>query len=684
METSEQVASALRLLGKLEREEVSDVTVVVEMVARAVLCRKPLLLSTLIKLTQIAARLDATVCDTFRFVTRDLKLHSKTDNLIFDADGTLEAVVPAAWVQTHFLHESYSRTFESCTREEWLSWASSGRSGLFTFAPLSGVPRNIYTRHDLRIELQDRGCEAPDTFPYKTTSFVLVDRDFDDQFWEHWNVFALEDDRFWGRLVERVLTQPTSYWLEAATAKVLQKSSSGVTKPVLDEGVPTRWILKLRELRCLPDTHGTYRLPSDLLRRTPATEPLRDVEPFVHARLDTETTRPLLDLLGVRHVPTGPERILQCLRALTRADHPPTHEVRKWYERLDELITTCTTVELSEIKQAFHDEKIVLTQDGGWTNAAGAFLAADEEDAPGSALVFDAVRDLTLWRRIGVAERPSADRVIHWLKELQSGSPLSPDDARRVRALLPRHPLRIHSECGHWLNLAREWAPVDSLDYALTMQSLVEWGHLDESVKQRTADLQRLPGEVTSAPPFSDWPLLSDRIEERVHRNPRRSSVAERKPWLNELGALLRRIVLEDKAATARVRQLAADLEETVWQVSTELEVLPYLDGAPAGAPRSVDVMWLDRVLYVDSLPSARLARLVPDRVGRIFGRPEIAAAMSYCFSRSKHDVAEYIEQNFVLEPLEFCQASSDVVPVLGAKAGSQTRGDAGLPCLEP
>ena len=67
---------------------------------------------------------------------------------------------------------------------------------------------------------------------------------------------------------------------------------------------------------CLPDTRNMIQVPADLLRRTPETEALIDVEPFVHGLLDRETTRPLLDLLGVRSTPSGPGRLLDRLRAL--------------------------------------------------------------------------------------------------------------------------------------------------------------------------------------------------------------------------------------------------------------------------------------------------------------------------------------------------------------------------------
>src|SRR5208282_1908985 len=111
--------------------------------------------------------------------------------------------------------------------------------------------------------------------------------------------------------------------------------------------------------------------------------------------------------------------------------------------------------------------KIVLTEGAVWTSASGVFLCSDEEDVPGAEVVRASVRDLALWRKLGIAERPTVELAIQWLNQLPSGETLSQNDSRRVRALLPRHAARIWDECGHWLNLAGEWVPVNSLSYAL-------------------------------------------------------------------------------------------------------------------------------------------------------------------------------------------------------------------------
>ena len=486
-----------------------------------------------------------------------------------------------------------------------------------------------------------------------TNDFWIEDWDFEEGHWRHWATIADQDSHIWGRLVERVLAQPESYWLNAKSARALQVATTGSTRAVTNEQLLPTWILRLRELPCLPDTRGFLHKPEELLLRTPETEPFMDVEPFVHGRLDHEKVRPLLILLGARETPTGPDRLLDCLRTLAMAERPPVQEVEKWYRRLDQMMDTCSTEDLTNIKRAFHEDKIVLTEGAVWTSAPGVFLCSDEEDVPGAEVVRASVRDLALWRKLGIAERPTVELAIQWLQQLQSGETLSQSDFRRVRALLPRHAARIWYECGHWLNLSGEWVLVKNLSYALTMQALVPWSHLHESVKQKTADLQRLSAEITEAPPFSGLRHLASHIEERFHRNPSFTERPARRPWLNQLGVELGRIDLDDKAETGHVRAHAAELADTSWQITAGLEVIPYIDGVPAGTPRRTEVIWLDRVLYVEDRPLAKLARAVSQELGRAFRRQDVAEAIKFCFDRLPEFVTEYMEENFKLIPRE-------------------------------
>jgi hypothetical protein len=666
--TKEEVEAAFAVLGAIGLNDTSDVSKVVEQVAAEFFKQPSVKLAGCIQIAQIAAKLGATVVGgAFRFATQDRHLRATETVVLYDEDGTLEALFPENWCASHLLHADYWQSFTSCTSDEWSRWLSTGRAGLQRFVPLVLKSTAVWGRHKLEAELRRRGFQGAVLYHYKTSDFRIEDWDFEDSHWRHWTTIAVQDSQIWSRVVERVLSQPEIFWSSAESARAIQVATTGSTRAITNEELPPRWILRLRELPCLPDTRGFYHKPEELLLRTPETEPFMDVEPFIHGRLDREAVRSLLILLGVRETPTGPDRLLDCLRALAMAERPPIHEVEKWYRRLDQMVDTCSTADLANVKKAFREEKIILTEAGGWTTAYGIFLSSDEEDVPGAEVVRTSVQDLALWRKLGIAERPTVELAIQWLKQLPSGASLSQNDGRRVRALLARHAVRIWDECGHWLNLAGEWVPTTSLGYALTMQSLVPWSHLHEWVKQKTADLQRLPVEITQAFPFSDLPHLAGHIEERFHRNPLLTERPARRPWLNQLGTELKRIELDGEAETAYIRARAAELAITVWQTTPGLEIIPYIGGVPAGTPRSAEAIWLDNVLYVEDRPVAKLARAVSQELGRAFRRQDIADAIKFCFDRPPEFVTEYLEENFILIPRGEVQLSDDEPAVLSA-----------------
>jgi len=646
------VKAAYDVLQKLGLTQSSDVSEVIQQVAIDFFAQEDCDIEDCICLAQLAASLGATVSESFEFVTRDGCRTAAKECVVVDVHNDLDAFVGEDWYEDHVLHEDYRMPL-SCTEDEWRRWISSGRSGLFTFVPLVQVRNRIWGRHEHRETLKARGFDREPEFPYVTRDFIVEDWDFGDAYWQYWQKLASDDQAFWGRLLTRILEQPSSFWSKAGNAKIVQVATTGNTRAITSEPLLPSWVTKLRDLPCLQDTRGNFRQPAELLRRTPDTESLLDVEPFVRAGFDTEGTRPLLIMLGVRDTPTGPDRLLDRLRALTTVDNPPVYEVEKWYHRLDQLVNKCSTDEFEEIEDAFADEKIILTEGNGWGTAAEVFLAADEEDVPGAALVHPSVRHLTLWHKVGVADRPTADLAIDWLASLESGQSLSVDEVRRVRSLLPRYPERIWSECGHWLNLEGEWTPTEELIYSLAMQSLVAWKHLFKPIKQKTADLQKLSADICDQHPFSALRPLAQSIEDRFKNELYGLPDPQKMPWLNTLGAGLRRIALDDQDETRRIRELANRLAGTGWQVASGLQTVPYIDGTPSGTPRRIDVLWKDSLLYVEDRSAAKIARAVAQELGRVFNKQDIADAIKLCYDRSPEFVLEYLEENFTLVPEE-------------------------------
>ncbi len=646
-----QVTRCYDVLRTLGLEESSDVGPLVDSVARAFFGQSKCPVDGCVRLARIAAGLGATAGENFRFVTRDLHLRKADHQVVVDKDGRVEGLVTPEWARSHFLHAAYFEDSRSCSADEWWSWIASGRSALITFVPLLNLRVPIWRKASLTTELKSRGYDDEVRFPYVTSDFAVLDWDFEDVHWTYWHEAAKSDPRIWSVIMREVLGQSARFWQKALGAHAVQVATTGTNQRITNGSFLPRWVTRFRLLPCLEDTRGFHRQPAELLRRTPETEALLDSEPFVHATLDAEGNRPLLDLLGVRSTPSGPDRLLDILRALSKSDTPPVHEVEKWYWRLDQLVTNGSTDDLASVNDALLHEKIVLSEASGWVCGSEAYLGSDDDDAPGAPVVRRGVRDLSLWRRVGISERPTAELAIAWLQQLSSGVPLSPEEARRVRSLLVRHPARIWEECGHWLSLDGGWAPVGDLQYAMSMQSLVPWDNLFPHVKQRTADFRRLATDVIVSPPFSSLPTLASMLEERLEELPANLQAMESRPWLAHLGEGFERVILDDDDETARVRVLGSRLRTTSWQQVEELESVPFLDGTPAGTARRTDALWNGSVLYVADRPIARLAKAVTQELGRFLRRNELVDATMACFERAPDFVTEYIEENFVLTP---------------------------------
>lgn len=651
-ELLEKVESAQSLFRKLGLHEPTDSKSVLDQVAGRIFSNADCEMAESVKLAQIAAKLDVPVGESFQYWTRDGQRRRTAETLLFDIDGRLEGLLPPGESDARLIHPSYSKTFTSCTKEEWYVWMRSGKAGVETFPPLVRTRINPWNEEKLKAELRKRGSEGEVKVSYRSPSFRIEDWDFSPPYWRYWNEVTEEDPNLWVTLVDLMLKEKDVFWTKHSHIEVFEIANNGYERRIRLDPVTASWVTQFRNLPCLHDTRGFNRIPCELFRRTPETEPLMDLESFVEATIDNEANRPLLDLLGVQSKPTGPGLLLERLRALSKSDRPPAYEVEKWYRRLDQMVETCSTSDFQAIRDTFHDEKLILTEDGVWATSSAVFLASDEEDVPDASVIHSSVADFMLWRKIGVADRPTAELAMEWLKDLPVGESLPPEDVRRVRSLLVRFPRRIWDECGCWLNLAGEWAAVDSMAYSITMQSLTQWKHLYSWVKEKTADLQRVPGEVTNNAPFNHLVPLVHVIEERLGENPVLVGNVETKEWLAAFGQEMERVNLEDNEETERVRILASDLSRTKWQVSSDVEITPYIDGTPAGTPLKADVLWVDRVLYVGKIPMSRLAKRVPEEIAKAFNREDIKAALCFAFERGAKEVREYLQENFVILPV--------------------------------
>ena len=238
----------------------------------------------------------------------------------------------------------------------------------------------------------------------------------------------------------------------------------------------------------------------------------------------------------MRDRPTGLEPLLGRIQALAGTSTPLVPEVQKWCYRLDQLYDKCSTEETQQIKQAFSEESLILTEQDEWACIDEVFLDPDDHGVPGALLVHPTLRELTLWRKIGVAERPTVELAIGWLQGLRSGQKLTPTEVQRGRYLLGLYSDRIWRECGHWLNLEGEWTPIGNLSHSLTMQTLVSWSSPVPRVKARTANFQMLSSQVCQSSPYSTLSRLGDILEERPQEQLFVLPATQSKAWMSALG----------------------------------------------------------------------------------------------------------------------------------------------------
>jgi hypothetical protein len=281
-----QAKAAFDVLEELKLHLPTDTTTLVEKVGQGLFEKRNCALRDVIRLTHLAAALNAKVPDSFQYFTENGERHSISRQIIVDLDRKLDLFVDPKWYEGHVLHADYFRNFASCTATEFKDWVLSGHAKVWGFVPLEKVQHDIGGQQDLQDFLEDRGGQENIDIQHRTDHFIAADWNFATHHWNFWYSRANEDAGFWGRLFEYVLRQPINYWTDAASAEIFQVAKRGHRHKVSDSVLPA-WVAEFRNIACIPDTWGAFRQPAELLRRTPETESLLDVEPFVRADIDS-------------------------------------------------------------------------------------------------------------------------------------------------------------------------------------------------------------------------------------------------------------------------------------------------------------------------------------------------------------------------------------------------------------
>lgn len=645
--SDQRTEKALQMLSAMSLLEATNPKSLMDSVAKEFFESSSKAPQDYVRLAQIFAKLNVAVSKSFRFITRDEKLRDVGKELFADMDHVLDKLITKRLYDEHCLHPMYSEIHTSCSTLEWKRWIKSPKSGVSTFLPIKRRRVPLHDISGLDEELGSRGAELPNELRYKNNDFVIDDWDFPEAQWTHWRQKATENESFWATLLNRIIAQGKRYWEKCLEADAYQISAKGNEAHVTSDTLLPGWILKFRETTCLLDTNGNTCQPAELLLRVPETDSLWGIEPFVDSSVDNESNRELLLALGVRDTPTGPERIIERLRALSEDDKPNISEVRKWYTSLDQLLNKCSTEEAKLITAFFKNERVVLTADEKWTSFKEVFLQNDDSEIPGVALVHPKFTELSLWRHIGIADRPTAERIIDWLRNLPTGRKLSPDEGSRVRSVLERFPFRTCAECKHWINLKNMWMPLEQLKFSVTGATQVEQHNLFESILESAADFRMLSAEVTEEDPFCNIPSLHEKIEERVQDLRKADSVPLSREWITTLGRKLTSISIPNDVKQKHVRSSALRLSQTKVQTIWSLKATPYIDDEPAGVSTSLNVLWKSHTLYLKSSSPAKIAHQIASELSRAFDTRELSDAIQMCYERDRAFILEYLEENF-------------------------------------
>lgn len=640
-----------QLLRDLQLERPSDVNEVIGKACRRLFAQADVGLQESVLMAHVMAALDARPVDEFRCVTRDNGQRRLGDGIIAAQDANLEELFQTQWCESHFLHDDYCRDFTACSKQQWQTWIISSKSGFMPFALLKEKVTNYWGQSQVENLLDSRQAERPQSYPYQRWDFRFYDYDFNNPLLEHWKQMEEVDHGVWAVVAQRIISAPQWYWKQNTHAK-LKQCGRIYMETVACGPIPSAWVMRFSSIRCLPDTQGIVRTPAELYLRTPATEPLIGVEPFVRAELDTEATKPLLRLLGVRDTPAGLSNLLGRIRALSGASDPLPllHEIIKWYGALDRVLARCDPSGLEEARETFRRERLILTSSGEWTTSTGVFQRASEDDLPDAPVIHSSIQDLTMWARLGVADRPSTELVLEWLSSLHSGEVVDTASGRRVRAALQRYPVQVWENCRHWLSLDNTWTPVEQFRLRLTMRGLTKWGDLFPTVKSRTANLTMVSAVVCEYQPFSLIPDLGVSVDYRLTEIPQELPPPVSKPWLVTLSSSLRRLKLADEEQTERVHAVAVRLGHSVWQSFKTIGVTPYIDGTPAGAPHSPDVLWHEETVFVREGRLAKSFDALVKELARPFATESVTNAINACIERNEDFITEYMEEHFDLE----------------------------------
>ena len=275
-----------------------------------------------IRLTQIAIKADLSASDGgLKYLCKDGTLKLPERGLIY-SNGLYDDLLPEDWVDKFCISEEYDQLLpeEEGAVKRWLN---SARSGVTAFPVPRLTTSKILSHNLVDFVSSQRGGTTPDFWRAATKhEFDFTDYDWGTELVLHWKNLAETETDTWARVVEACAHSWSQQVPMRAKAKI--DRPKGAARYMVSEGLTAAWLHRLQSLPCLRDDKWNRpELPYNLLFRTSETEPLINIEKFVHRTMDTTQTRTLLELLGVRSQPRNAEILIERLLALAETNQPP-------------------------------------------------------------------------------------------------------------------------------------------------------------------------------------------------------------------------------------------------------------------------------------------------------------------------------------------------------------------------
>jgi hypothetical protein len=646
---------ALSLLQRMGLADGTDTTKLVERIATGLSGSGALDRQSCIRLAHICARLDCRVSKNFPYLTQSGNIRYVAKGVCHDHTNTIQGLLPASYADDLFLANDYWQNLSSCNSDEWKSWITTSKPGLKSLPPLTEIKHEFRHSKDLLEHLRAKHGESLDTFlfPYKwerystVQRYIVIDYDFDQQIVAQW-LKEQSVDASLAALARYILEASSLDWFANTKLEIYQTNVNGL-KETRVEGhkISTSWLRRFRNSACIPDTRGNLCKPAELLRRSEETEPLIGVERFIEKRFDNDANNEILNALGVSAALPGPQLLLSLLSTLAALDCPPRAEALKLYEQLDKLYLLSKPEEQSLILDAFKAENLILTEQGSWLSPLHVFISGDGLEGSGIATLIESVRHLSLWRQLGLRERPDADSAVAMVSAISLDSDLSAEVLNSLQILLRRFTESVIDRCGVWLSLSKQLKLLTELSYGLSDEAF-DTASLFEETLHRCADLRFVDGytlhlllQQTSIRELSaslSYQLTDTPVAAQL--------VSEKHNWLLTFGQCVSKIKPESTDGR-NLFDCGTVLSQSPIYLRSDLRVTPILDGKPIGLPIEKDGVLISGAISVKQLPGPRLASLIPVIIGDYLRSVDLQAAAAYCFERSDELILEYFRVNY-------------------------------------